>query len=217
MAKRAAACPADAQKPGPLIMVLAGETSLAEICELSTGVVIDPHLVVPYLSAADMQTIVFDGADRPITGSNQRTFRGLLRRAIQVRDRHCQHPSGCDDPIDDCDLNHTTDWADGGRTELDDGNIECHPHNRIEELHRKAPPPGTPRAGPPPKPARTVPARSPDHPDPPAADRIDADHIDAEHDADNDDGDQSPDERSRRRRCRHLGWTIRTVALSDLR
>ena len=62
MAKRAAACPADAQKPGPLLMVLAGEASLAEICELSTGTVIDPHLVVPYLSEADIQTIVFDGA-----------------------------------------------------------------------------------------------------------------------------------------------------------
>ena len=94
MAQRAMACPADAQKPGPLLLVLAGQESLARICELSTGVVIDPHLIVPYLGVADVQTIVFDGADRPITGSPQRTFRGLLRRAIQAHDRHCQHPSG---------------------------------------------------------------------------------------------------------------------------
>ena len=33
---------------------------MSQICELSTGVVIDPHLVVPYLAEADMQTIVFD-------------------------------------------------------------------------------------------------------------------------------------------------------------
>ena len=53
-----------------------------------------------------MQTFIFDGADRVIAASPTRTFRGMLRRAIQVRDRHCQHPSGCDEPITHCDVNH---------------------------------------------------------------------------------------------------------------
>lgn len=140
MAVRATAAPADGRRPEPLIMVLAGEAALDHLCELSTGVVIDPHLVAPYLGRADIQTIVFDGAGRPITGSRQRTFRGMLRRAIQVRDRHCQHPSGCDAPISDCDVNHIVAHTDGGPTEERNGNLECEPHNRRADLHGKAPP-----------------------------------------------------------------------------
>lgn len=114
MALRAHAAPAHGQRPEPLVLILAGEASVERVCELADGTVIDPHLVVPHLARADVQTIVFDGAGRPVTGSRQRTFRGMLRRAIQVRDRTCQHPSGCDAPIAECDVDHIVPRAQGG-------------------------------------------------------------------------------------------------------
>ena len=55
----------------------------------------------------------------------------MLRRAIQVRDRHCQHPSGCDEPINRCDVNHRIPHSHHGPTVLWNGDLECHYHNRI--------------------------------------------------------------------------------------
>lgn len=95
-------------------MFLAGEASVEHILELATGVVLDAHLVVPHLARSQVQTFIFDGADRVVAASKERTFRGTLRRAIQVRDRHCQHPSGCDAPIVECDVNHVRAYAEGG-------------------------------------------------------------------------------------------------------
>jgi Domain of unknown function (DUF222) len=95
-------------KPRPLITVLVGEQTLAHLCQLACGTVVAPGLVVPLLSEADLERVVFDGPDRVIAVSRKRRFTGALRRAIEVRDRHCQHPSGCDEPADNCDVDHTT-------------------------------------------------------------------------------------------------------------
>ena len=86
-----------------------------------------------------MQTFIFDGADHVIAASLSRTFRGMLRRAIQVRDRHCQHPAGCDAPIIDCDVDHIVPHAAGGVTDEPGGQLQCEPHNRHSDLHERAP------------------------------------------------------------------------------
>lgn len=153
MAKRALAAPADARRPEPLIVILAGDESLARVCELATGTVIHPGTVVPHLGAADVQTIVFDDADHPIRTSPQRSFRGALRRAIQARDRRCQHASGCDEPITRCDVDHVVPHADGGPTDIDNGRLLCTTHNRHADLDDRRPPPGAAsRPTPPPEP-----------------------------------------------------------------
>ena len=109
------------------------------LCELASGVVIHPGLIVPHLDRSQVQTFVFDGADKVIAASPQRTFRGMLRRAIQVRDRHCQHPSGCDEPITHCDVDHRVAYTDGGVTAEANGHLECEPHNRKSDLHGRQP------------------------------------------------------------------------------
>jgi hypothetical protein len=139
MAVRAHAAPADGRRPEPLVMILAGETSFDDVCELATGVVISPDLIVPHLACADIQTFIFDGADCVLAASPQRSFRGLLRRAIQVRDRHCQHPSGCDVPITGCDVDHREPHDAGGRTEEANGELQCEAHNRHADLHHRRP------------------------------------------------------------------------------
>ena len=139
LAVRAQTAPADGRRPEPLICILAGEATIDTVCELASGTVITPDLVVPHLSHCQVQTFIFDGADHVIAASKQRTFRGMLRRAIQVRDRHCQHPSGCDAPITHCDVNHRVAHAAGGATDEATGNLECEPHNRRSDLHHRQP------------------------------------------------------------------------------
>jgi 5-methylcytosine-specific restriction protein A len=73
--------------------------------------------------------------------SPQRTFTGWLRRAIQVRDRHCQHPAGCDEPITRCDVDHILPNVAGGRTAYANGRLQCATHNRNAIFHDRAPPP----------------------------------------------------------------------------
>ena len=148
MAKRATACPADAQKPGPLLMVLAGQESLAQICELSTGVVIDPHLVVPYLGEVDCRrscsTVPTDRSPAPRNARSGACCAGRSKPATATANT----PPGV--------TNHRTDrrqphrglgrrWPHRSRRRQPRMRIpQPHP-----DLHDKAPPPGTPRAGPP--------------------------------------------------------------------
>ena len=48
-------------RPRPLITVLVGEDSFKHLCELSTGTVIKPGQIVPWLSDADIEAVLFEG------------------------------------------------------------------------------------------------------------------------------------------------------------
>lgn len=132
MARRAMAMPAGARKPRPLVTIVCGDQAFAELCELANGAVITPGMLVPHLGDVDIETIIFDSPLHAIGKSNQRSFTGALRRAIEVRDRHCQHPSGCDEPINRCDADHIVPRCWGGETSQANGRLLCAYHNRIE-------------------------------------------------------------------------------------
>jgi Domain of unknown function (DUF222) len=114
----------------PLFSVVVGDDSLARLCELGNGTVIAPGALLPWMCTAMLESVIFDGPTTIISVSRKRTFAGAIRRAIQVRDRHCQHPSGCDVPAEDCDIDHITRYAHGGVTAQWNGRIGCPPHNR---------------------------------------------------------------------------------------
>lgn len=118
----------------PLITVITGSQALAHLCELDSGAVVTPADLVSYLNEAMVQVFHFDAAGQPTSASRVRTYRGTLRRAIQIRDRHCQHESGCTEPIVGCDLDHRTPYAHGGATTLTQGRLLCPAHNRIPHL-----------------------------------------------------------------------------------
>ncbi len=141
MATRSAATPSDASRPKPLFSVLLGDTTFKQLCELGNGVVISPGELVPHLGVAELETILFDGPFTIIAASTARNFTGRLRRAIEVRDRHCQHPSGCDVPAADCDVDHIVPVSDGGPTSQFNGRLECRPHNRDATRHDHGAPP----------------------------------------------------------------------------
>ena len=139
MAQRAAAAPADGLRPRPLFTVLIGDEALRRTCETAHGTVIAPGTLMPLLSDAEFERVVYDPPNRRIGVSHRRRFTGALRRVIEVRDRHCQHPAGCDVPAVDCDVDHIVPYAHGGTTCLCNGRLLCATHNRITTNHGPRP------------------------------------------------------------------------------
>jgi hypothetical protein len=69
--------------------------------------------------------------------ATSRLFTGALRRAIELRDRECQH-SHCDVRSDRCQADHIKRWADGGLTTQQNGRLLCGFHNRLRNQRRPA-------------------------------------------------------------------------------
>ncbi len=136
MATRSATAPANGRRPRPLFSVTVGNDSMARLCSLASGILLSSGDLVPYLDTAMLETVLFADRTTMLSVSRQRTFRGALRRAIQVRDQHCQHPSGCDVPADQCDIDHIVPYAAGGITSQFEGDLGCNAHNRVAVLRR---------------------------------------------------------------------------------
>ena len=139
MATRAHTAPANGRRPEPLLCILAGEATVEHLCELASGVVIQPDLIVPHLARSQVQTFIFDGADRVIAASPQRTFRG-----------RCAAPSRCATatastlpaatPRSPTATSTTgSPTARAGSPPKRTGNLECEPHNRKSDLHGREP------------------------------------------------------------------------------
>ncbi len=61
-------------------------------------------------------------------GRRTRTIPRRLRRAIRLRDQHCQFP-GCRAPAAWCDVHHLVHWLLGGETNLDNCALLCRRHH----------------------------------------------------------------------------------------
>jgi len=142
MATRSATAPADGRRPKPLFTALVGDTTVSQLCELANGTVVTPGQLVRWIGDADLESVLFDGPSTVISVSHRRSFTGAVRRAVEVRDRHCQHTSGCDVPADQCDVDHIVPHAANGPTSQFNGKLECPPHNRDSDRHDHG---GTPR------------------------------------------------------------------------
>jgi hypothetical protein len=91
-----------------------------------------------YISAArarmlacdgDITRIVIGPQGQPLeAGRTQRVFPRHLRRAVEVRDRHCVF-AGCDAPSYWCDVHHLVHWAHDGNTDVDNGALLCERHH----------------------------------------------------------------------------------------
>ncbi len=115
--------------------MLLGDDSFAELCELANGTVITPRDLIPWLGTAELETVLFDGPSTIISVSRRRSFTGALRRAIEVRDRHCQHPAGCDITADQCDVDHIVPYAQRRPDQPVQRRLECPTHNRHNDRH----------------------------------------------------------------------------------
>ncbi|HVM41152.1 MAG TPA: DUF222 domain-containing protein, partial [Acidimicrobiia bacterium] len=129
MARRAAT-PKEGSPPRPLFTAYVDYPTLSgRLCELANGTVVTPGQLLPWLTEADIERVVFDGPSRVVDlGAKRRLFRGATRRVVELRDRHCTHP-GCDVPAEWCDVDHRLASSQGGLTVQANGGLACPPHN----------------------------------------------------------------------------------------
>lgn len=141
LARRAFAAPAGGRKPDPLVTVLIDyETFVGRVCELSNGTVVTPGQVLPVLTDADIERVVFGPRSRVLdVGERSRFFTGATRRSVVVRDRRCQWP-GCDAPADHCEIDHVDEAGKGGPTVQDNGRPLCRYHHRLRSKGVDPPP-----------------------------------------------------------------------------
>lgn len=99
MATRSSAMEAGSVPASPLFTVHLDLNTAKKMCELANETVLTPGQLVPWISDAEIERVVFGGESRVLdVGRKQRFFRGALRRAIEVRDR--QRPGQTPNPKD---------------------------------------------------------------------------------------------------------------------
>ena len=147
MAVRAMTAPADGRRPAPLVTVMVDDdTFTGRVCELAAGTIVAPGAVADLLGADEtlIERVVFDGANRIRDISSARSFRGTLRRVLDVVHRRCSHET-CFVPADRCQGDHVLAWSEGGLTTQANGRLGCGPHNRWwYATGRSDPPPAPP-------------------------------------------------------------------------
>jgi Domain of unknown function (DUF222) len=137
MAVRAMAAPADGKRPRPLVTVMVGyETFAGRVCQLAGGSVIAPGTVAELLGddGTLVERVVFAEPNRITDISSARSFRGTLRRVLEVKHPRCTHPT-CDVPARRCQGDHVVAWSDGGLTTQQNGQLLCGRHNRWSYHH----------------------------------------------------------------------------------
>lgn len=130
MATRARTAPPGGRRPAPLFTVVVGlETLEGPILELFNRTVLTPGTAARHLTQAHVERVVFDSRSRVLdVGAQRRFFTGALRRAIEIRDRTCFHPS-CDEVPQRPEIDHIHEASKGGPTTQRNGRYGCHFHN----------------------------------------------------------------------------------------
>jgi hypothetical protein len=77
----------------------------------------------------------FSGASLPLDLGDTDHIPDYLRRAVILRDRHCQWPGGCDQPASRCEPHHRRPRFEGGETSLENIDLYCLAHHHIF-IHR---------------------------------------------------------------------------------
>jgi hypothetical protein len=112
-----------------------GEEVTTRRCETSSGVILHPHAVLRAALAGHIRRVVLGADSVPINmGRKARVFAGPARDAALLLAVRCDHP-GCGLPADWCQVDHSTEWHQLGRTDQTNAGVECSGHNR--EKHRK--------------------------------------------------------------------------------
>ena len=132
MATRAMTAPAHGKRPRPLVTVMVGyETFAGRVCELAGGTVIAPGTVAELLGHDEtlIERAVFDSPNRITDISQARSFRGTLRRILEIKHPRCDHLT-CHVPAARCEADHIIAWSRGGLTTASNGRLACDDHNR---------------------------------------------------------------------------------------
>src|SRR3954454_12468018 len=120
-------------QPQMLVMIPA-----ADLVDPSTGAGAASTGFGAILSAARARWAACDGTLTRIVlgpdglpldhGRTKRLVSPQLRRAVELRDRHCVF-AGCDAPTHWCDVHHLLEWINGGQTCLENSALLCERHH----------------------------------------------------------------------------------------
>jgi hypothetical protein len=110
--------------------------------ELDDGTPVTIDTIVFALLTGTIRGIFYD-ADGEILryGRGRRIYSGGQSGAIRAQLRRCAHLWGCDRTGPATQTDHTTEFQDGGLTDVDNGTRYCGPHNIWKTNHRFDPPP----------------------------------------------------------------------------
>lgn len=101
------------------------------LCELDPGTVITSETARRLLCDSTVTRIITGPDSEPLdVGRATRTVPPAMRRALNLRDQHCQW-AGCDRHWRWCDAHHIIHWADLGETTLDNLVLLCRRHHRM--------------------------------------------------------------------------------------
>jgi hypothetical protein len=135
----------DAPRPGtdaPTLLVAVTREQLelharggAGLCDIvETGETVPAALAARMLCDGFVQTALVDGEGHTLKlGRRRRLFTPAQRKAIMLRDRHCQGP-GCTMPASWDEVHHVRPWIDGGETDIDNAILLC--SRCHHEVHR---------------------------------------------------------------------------------
>ena len=74
---------------------------------------------------------IFNDGGRPLyLGRSKRLASADQRIVLHAKDRGCTYP-GCTVPGFFCEVHHVDEWANGGRTDIDDLTFACGPHHEL--------------------------------------------------------------------------------------
>jgi hypothetical protein len=77
----------------------------------------------------------FNGASLILDAGDTDDIPAHIRRAVTLRDRHCQWPGGCDRPASQCEPHHLRPRHEGGETSLENLHLYCGVHHHVF-IHR---------------------------------------------------------------------------------
>lgn len=75
------------------------------------------------------------GPSLPLDVGRSEDIPVAIRRAVTLRDQHCQWAGGCDQPAAACEVHHVTHLADGGTTSVRTCGLYCFFHHHVV-IHR---------------------------------------------------------------------------------
>jgi hypothetical protein len=83
------------------------------------------------MDGAWFERIIFRPRARAECSVKARFFTGATRRAIEVRDHDgCSHEY-CEEPAENCQIDHIVPYGQGGETTQEMGRVMCGFHNRL--------------------------------------------------------------------------------------
>jgi hypothetical protein len=131
----AARAAARAAKPLGLLLIdyqtARGEVSSKPVCELADGTPIAPATMRRLLCDAALIPAVLNDRGE-VLDMGRKIYLPTMpqRRAVFLRDRHCQFP-GCDRPAKWSDVHHIVWWDTGGRTDYHNLLLLCGFHHHL--------------------------------------------------------------------------------------